>query len=625
MPNLVNSKGFYTSKEKQSKSHTLYQNFVENIHNMEHNDLWKERYTNETPVNFGTFYRETGNGKNRYFLFATNMKRTFHNLSAEFTPYQHDEKDISTVSTHGYGGIALPLKIGGHFKIYFSDKDEFSTSNENYSELSMNIDSFMETARSSDVSKTLPSPTHDEVIPDHNTMICFMEKIWGAELLEHFKQMNYKTFYVFFNPDLGNMRADLTTEEYLRKEIDESFQNQFIQQLDKGFIQFFSSYSPGNKDTNKKTLNQLPEAFYKALKDIKSISIQGIGAALNEEEKIEFIRSMDRSLNVLHWKYGNDHGRVEFKSGSNEVESLSKSSEPVLNFQTEFEIRTGQVYGGSELYSDTMKTRNHLTLEIEKEGVFAEGVFVEVGDIPLTSMPIPHYLEDSSHLIGNKKRRTFARIFPEHYESWKKESIDAKEMKEDTLFSQGSLLLKAINLVSKLYNQSRPKNILTKKIIDLLDSKRINNEKTKNAAQKGNEFELIHMNALLSSILNSECIHDDKKIKKKYNLVGQGIDHILSFSGTDIVVLIQDKLQQRIAKDKILSYVNSVKEFRDKFPKMKIYSLFINGHDKVVKTYFGLMDDLICNNTIIKQSTESDEQFKNRIKSKIEEIRVIFS
>ena len=58
---------------------------------------------------------------------------------------------------------------------------------------------------------------------------------------------------------------------------------------------------------------------------------------------------------------------------------------------------------------------------------------------------------------------------------------------------------------------------------------------------------------------------------------------------------------------------------------MKIYSLFINGHDKVVKTYFGLMDDLICNNTIIKQSTESDEQFKNRIKSKIEEIRVIFS
>ena len=75
-------------------------------------------------------------------------------------------------------------------------------------------------------------------------MICFMEKIWGAELLEHFKQMNYKTFYVFFNPDLGNMRADLTTEEYLRKEIDESFQNQFIQQLDKGFIQFFSSYSP---------------------------------------------------------------------------------------------------------------------------------------------------------------------------------------------------------------------------------------------------------------------------------------------------------------------------------------------------------------------------------------------
>ena len=162
-------------------------------------------------------------------------------------------------------------------------------------------------------------------------------------------------------------------------------------------------------------------------------------------------------------------------------------------------------------------------------------------------------------------------------------------------------------------------------MIDLLDSKRINNEKTKTAAQKGKEFEVIHITKLLNTIPASECIHDDKKIQKKYNLSGQGIDHILTFSGTDIVILIQDKLQQRIAKDKILSYVNSVKEFRDKFPKMKIYSLFINGHDKVVKTYFGLMDDIICNNTIIKQSTDSDDQFKNRIKSKIEEIRVIFS
>jgi hypothetical protein len=228
------------------------------------------------------------------------MKRTYENLCAEFTPYQHDDDAINTVSTHGYGGIALPLKIGGHFHVYFTANDEFSVKNEDYQGLSMNIDSFMKIARANNPSDALPSPTYEEVIPDHNPMICFMESIWGTDLLKHFQEMNYKTFYVFYNPNLGNTCTDKSIFDYLRCEIDETFQNQFIQQLQLNYIQFFSSYKPG-------TLNQLPEAFYQVgkMKNENNISIQGIGGAVTEEEIFAFMRPIDKAPNVLHWKYGN--------------------------------------------------------------------------------------------------------------------------------------------------------------------------------------------------------------------------------------------------------------------------------------------------------------------------------
>ena len=611
MPNLVNSKGFYTSKEMHSKSHTLYQNFVENIHNMEHNDLWKSR-KNNTPVKFGVYYRETGTKKNRYFMFATTMKRTYENLSAEFTPYQHDEKSISTVSTHGYGGIALPLKIGGHMHIYFTNKDDFSLDNEDYSELSMNIDSFMEIARSNDVSKTLPQPTYEETIPDHKSTIFSMEQIWGPALIKHFEEANYKTFYVYFNPELGNTNQELSTGEYLRKEIDETFQNQFIEQIDKGYIQYFSSYTYNNN-----TINSLPHPFYGEMPNEKSISIRG---PLTDEEIFEFTRPVDKCANVLHYKFKGTYGRIEFKGGSNEYET-TPSQEDVNSFETEFEIRTGALSDDIQLYSDSMKKRTNLTLEIEKEGVFAEGVFVTVGDIPLTSMPIPHYLEDSSHLVHNRKRRTTVEIYPERYKEWKKGSIDATEMKEDTNLSQGSLLSKAIYFVIKTYNSSRGKT--KKNILDILASKQINDKKTAAAAHKGHEFELIHMTALLNGIPNSSTIHSDFNIKKQKKLKGQGIDHIISLA-PNIDILIQDKMQQRIPLDKMKSYVESVKEYRSKFPQKRVYSLFINGVDKVTKTHFGLMDDLVCNNCILKKETETVEQFYERIKGKIEEIRNVF-
>lgn len=614
MPNLVNSKGFYTSKEMQSKAHTLYQNVVENIQNMEHSEIWKNRKTNNNPVKFGVYYRETCNGKkkiNKYWMFATNMKRSYEDLSAEFTPYQHDEKSINTVSTHGYGGIALPLKIGGHMYITFTNKDVFSTNNEDYSELSMNIDSFMENAKSNDVSKTLPPPAFEESIPDHKAPICFMESIWGKSLINHFKEENLLTFYVFYNPDLANTCDDTSTAEYLRKEIDETFQNQFLEQINKGYIKFFSSYS-------NDSINKLPFAFFSPLPNQQSISIKGDGGNLIDEEIFEFTRGSPVTANVLYYKYKDNYGRLEFRGSSNEYET--KPSKEVMNdFVTDFTIRTGALSSKIQLYSASMKKRTNLSLEIEKEGVFAEGVFVTVGDIPLTSMPIPHYVEDASHLKHNSCRRTFVDIDPENYKEWKKSSIDATEMKEDTTLSQGSLLSKAIYFVIKTYNGKTKKTI-----VEMLAAKQITNKKVEQAAHAGNVFEIIEITGLLNGIPNTGIIHGDKNVKKINKLNGQGIDHVISLSpGLDI--LVQDKLQQRTTKDKIKSYVDSVKEYRDKFPQKCVYSLFINGFDNSIKTHFGLMEELICNNCILKKKEETHDQFFARIKFKIEEIRNMFN
>ena len=621
MPNLVNSRGFYKSKETLSKNHTLYQNFVENIHNMEHNDLWKERYTNPIPVRFGVFYRETitEGVTDKYFLFATNMKRTYENLSAEFTPYRHDQEEKNTVSTHGYGGIALPLKIGGDFHIYFTKNDEFTLKKSEYEILSMNIDTFMEIAKSNDTTKELPTPTHTKKIPAHSPMICFMEEIWGSQLLETFEEMNFKTFYVFHNPDLGNTNSTISTQEYLTYEIDETFQNQFIIPLSLNFVEFVSSY-------NEKEIAYLPRAFYDALPEESSITIHGLSGKYIEDETMEFMRPVDRMPNVLQYKYKNIQGRIEFENVGSRVKSLTKSPNETTEFSADFIVSTGQLHESIQLYSDsfTQFTKKDYTLAIINQGSYAEGVCVDVGDLPLTSKPIPHGVDDSSHLVGNRKRRTRVIINPENYKEWKA-SIYASEMKEDTRFEPEGILLKAIEFVMKKYDSSRPKNNPRKNFEDLLDIQKITQQKTSSASQKGNEFEKIHIAKLLDSIEGVEVNHNDFAIKMRYGLQNQGIDHVLSFNNTNITILIQDKLQQRISKDKIEAYVTSVKEFRTKFPEKHIYSLFINGHDMACKTYFYLMDDLLCNNCILKQKTETEAQFKIRIKTKINEIYKIFS
>lgn len=620
MPNLVNSKGFYKSKETLSKNHTLYQCFVENIHNMEHNDLWKERYTNPTPVRFGVFYRETVTEgvTDRYFLFATNMKRTYDNLSAEFTPYRHDQEEKNTVSTHGYGGIALLLKIGGDFHIYFTDKDEFTTKKADYEVLSMNIDTFMEVAKSNDNTKELPSPTYTKTIARHSPMICF-DEIWGPDLLQTFEEMNFKTFYVFHNPDLGNTNEALSIQDYLRQEIDETFQNQFIKLLDLNLVEFVSSYK-------NETIEYLPRAFYDAMPEADTITIQGLRGEYSEEERMEFMRPVDRMPNVLHWKYKDIQGRVEFESVGCRIKSLTKSPTETTEFKADFIVRTGQLPDDIQLYSDsfTQSAKENFTLAIVSKGTYAEGVFVDVYDLPLTSKPIPHGVDDSSHLVGNRKRRTCVWINPYNYKEWK-ESIYASEMKEDTRFESGGILLKAIEFVMKKYDSSRPKNNPKKNFEDLLDVQKQTQQNTATASQKGNEFEKIHIARLLADIKDTTTQHNDFAIRISYGLQGQGIDHVLTFTDTNIVVLIQDKLGKRIGKEKIESFVDSVKEFRTKHPEKKAYSLFINGQDSVEKTHYYLMDDLICNSCLHKRAIETDAQFKMRIKTKIQEIYVMFS
>jgi hypothetical protein len=195
-------------------------------------------------------------------------------------------------------------------------------------------------------------------------------------------------------------------------------------------------------------------------------------------------------------------------------------------------------------------------------------------------------------------------------------------MKEDTRFESGGILLKAIEFVMKKYDVSRKNK---KNFEDLLDVQKQTQQNTANASQKGNEVEKIHIARILEDIKDTKTQHNDFAIKLTYGLKGQGIDHVLTFTDTNIVVLVQDKLGKRIGKDKIESFVDSVKEFRAKFPEKFVYSLFINGQDSVEKTHYYLMDDLICNNCLHRRATESDIQFKTRIKTKIQEIYEVFS
>jgi len=616
MPNPVNSKGFYKSKELLSKNHTLYANFVENIHNMEHNNLWKLRNNNSESIKFGTFYRETENG-DKYFMFATNMKRNFENLNSEFTPYRHDQKEINTVSTHGYGGIALPLKIGGSMHIYFSNKDEYTTKHADYEELSMNIDAFMEIAKSNDVTQELPSPTYTKKIPNHFPMICFSDSIWEKEIKTHFEEMNYKTFYVFYNPNLGNPNSEIPIQDYLKHEINESFQNQFIEQLNKGYIVFNSSYE-------KDVLTTLPYFFFDKIKD-SIITIRGTDI-LKDSDTMEFMRPrpIDRISNTLYWKHSNHYGKVEFENNSNNIKSSTRIELQDDEFKSDFQVETGVLEDDAQCYSDNFNSldKKGYTLEIERQGIFSEGVFVDVGDIPLTCMPMSHYIDDSSHLIGNRKRRTFVKIYPENFNEWK-ESIHPTEMKEDASFTQGSILLKAIEFLVKRYDNSRPRNNPRKLLIDVLDIDKNKKDTTKKAALKGNEFEHIEIASLLATIPNTVLINGDHAIKTKFKLRNQGIDHLLKFNESNLTILIQTKLQKRTHKDKIESYVASVKEYKEKFTDEKVYSLFINGEETAIKTHYSLMNDIICNTCIFKLTTETIEQFKIKIANIIENVRKV--
>jgi hypothetical protein len=308
------------------------------------------------------------------------------------------------------------------------------------------------------------------------------------------------------------------------------------------------------------------------------------------------------------------------------VKYCTKSPNETTEFSADFIVRTGQLSDDIQLYSDSFSqsSKKDLTLAIVSQGTYAEGVDVDVGDITLTSKPIPHEVDDSSHLIGSRKRRTHVKINPEKYKEWK-ESIYASEMKEDTRFKSEGILLKAIAFIMKKYDASRPKNNPRKNFEDLLDIQKQTQQKASTASHKGNEFEKIHIARLLEDIKDTKTQHNDLAIKISYGLQGQGIDHVLTFTDTNIVVLVQDKLGKRIGKEKIESFVDSVKEFRAKFPEKFVYSLFINGQDSVEKTHYYLMDDLICNNCLHKRATESDIQFKMRIKTKIEEIRRVFN
>lgn len=626
MPNPVNSKGFYKSKELLSKNHSLYANFVENIHNMEHNELWKLRHDeNSEPIKFGTFYRETENG-DKYFLFATNMKRNFENLNAEFTPYRHDQKEINTVSTHGYGGIALPLKIGGQMHIYFSNKNEYTTKHSDYEELSMNIDAFMEIAKSNDVSQELPSPSYTKKIPNHFPMICFSDSIWEEELRDHFKKMNYKTYYVFYNPNLGNTNMEVSIQDYLKQEINESFQNQFIEQLNEGHIVFNSSYEKTIISSDeKKIISSLPYCFYEKIKET-IVTIRGTD--INDSEIIEFMRPrpIDINSNTLYWKYGTSYGKVEFENNSNSIKSSAKIQLQQDEFNADFQVKTGVLDDAEQCYSDSFNTleKEGYTLEIERQGIFSEGVFVDVGDIPLTCMPMSHYIDDSSHLIGNRKRRTFVKIYPENFNEWK-ESIHPTEMKEDAAFTQGSILLKAIEFLVKRYDSSRPKNNPRKNMIDVLDIDKNKKDTTKKATQKGNEFEHIEIASLLATISDTVLINGDNVIKRQFKLRNQGIDHMLKFNDSNLTILIQTKLQKRTHKDKIQSYVASVKEYKEKFNNEKVYSLFINGEETAIKTHYSLMNDIVCNSCIFRLKTETTEQFKQKIVNIIENVHTVFA
>jgi hypothetical protein len=592
---------------------------------MEHNDLWKRRADYEDPVRFGVFYREVvqKNGrKDRYFLHATNMVRTYENLNPEFTPYSHTSPTDhdNGVSTHGYAGIALPLKIGGQVSIYFTDSPEFTTENEDYEEITMNIDKFISVAKLKDETQVLPSPAYNPEIPSHQTMLCFMESIWGEELLSYFREMNYKTFTVYYNPTFDEPMG-LSIKSFLTQELDESFQNQFIKQLCRGLVQYMSSYEPGH-------LNDLPMVVFPTGEFAKEecLSIKGIRGQPEQAETVAFMRPLDRMANVLQFCYpaANVFGRVEFEPVGNRVKSYELSPAANPSFRAEFLVQTGVVSEAVQQYSALFKTdkKRHLTLAIDREGKFAEGVDVDIGDIPLTCKPIPHGLDDSSHLPGRSRQRTSLSIFPESFTDWKAE-IYASEMKEDTHFRPGCMLVKAIDFVIKRYGDAQKKKI---SFAQALNGQKATQQAAATAAYNGNVFEKVEMTSVFSQIEGMKVIAGDANIKKMLKVEGQGVDHLLMpQSNPRVWIAVQDKLQQRVSKDKIESYLNTVAQIREKHPSQQVYALFINGIDTPHKTNFSLMDGLEFHTCLLRKPAESGEQFQARIQKTVQRIVAMFS
>lgn len=632
MPNAVDAHGFYTAKEKKSKAHTLYQNFIELVHNMEHNSLWK----NKEPVKFGVYYKEyrdeDSDDIHNYFMIATNMKRTYDNLMSEYTPYSHkpSTENDSGISTHGYGGIALLLKIQGTLHTYYTDASEFTVRKADYEEISIDLDTFIEKvhSRSKDA---LPYPSHlgKGKIPAHSNMLCFSEKIWGSTVLEHMKQENFKTFYVYYKPQLACVEQD-PIHKYLEKELDEVFQNQFLDLLQQRRVQYFSHYCPISILQETCPIQTLPRKFFD--KHITIVSREGdVSRDLSKKEVMWFMKPYDNIPNKLLWYYPKQqsYGEIVFHQDKYTTNTFDR---PPSSFVCQMKIETGELEETVALYADKFALDEYksYTSYIDSQGAYAEAAFVRIGGMQLTARPIPHDIIASKDMIGHKRRRTWIDIDPESFPDWKVSGFYADEMKEDTEFNRAGLIYKALGFLIKTYDRViKSKGKTTFK--DQLNMQKVAETKAQKASHEGNIFETIEITGLLERMPGSYIVATgDQRVKQRLRIQGQGIDHAIcpivdNVPLDNILILVQTKLCQRVDKDKIESYVKTVQEIREKYPEKKTYSLFINGHDTNEKKNFAIMDGMPFHTCLLKKDKENKEEFFKRIEQIIQNIFTMFT
>ncbi len=633
MPNAVDPHGFYTSKEKKSKAHTLYQNFIELVHNMEHNPLWKK----EEKVKFGVFYKEIQQDESDevhpYFMIATNMKRSYDSLMNEFTPYSHKPttENDSGISTHGYGGIALLLKIQGTLHTYYTDVDNFTMRKSDYEEISIDLDTFIEKVHSKS-KDSLPSPSHlgKGKIPAHSEVLCFSEKIWGPTILDHIRHENYKTFYVYYKPDLGKWE-DIHMDTYLQKELDQVFQNQFLDLIQKQRIQYASYYCPIDLDESTCEVSFLPQRWFDQF--ITVLSCEGdTRRDHSTKESLQFMKSLDNSPNKLLWYYPKEqtYGEITFQGDKYVTNTFDQ---PPLAFCNQFAVETAVLDEHVALYGDKFNLPDYkgFTSYIDSQGYYAEAAFVRVGGIQLTSKPILHNIVDNKNIVGHRCRRSWIDIDPDAFPDWKKDGFYADEMKENTKLNHSGLIFKALGFVIKTYDRViKSKSKTTFK--DILNSQKAQETKAQRASHDGRVFESIEINGLLESMSDQVCIlaPSDHRVKQLFRIAGQGIDHVIcpivnGVINDSIQIYIQTKLCHRVDKNKIESYVKTVQELREKYPDKKTYALFINGHDTNEKKNFALMDGMEFHTCLLKRDNETKEEFFRRISSMILKVFTMFS